>query len=167
MVCSVRVVTPSDTPAILALVRRVYAEQGLTLYLEDEPHWLTPGPTFRAQGGDFWVLDEDGSVRGTVAVAIHPDHAEIKCLYLDLAARGQGWGRRLVEHAVAFLRHLRHGRIVLWSDTRFVDARAFYRRLGFQETGALRGLDDRDNTIEREFVMGLPCLSRSSLARLL
>lgn len=156
----IRPVTPSDIPAILALIRRVYAEHGLTLYLEDEPHWLTPGPTFRAKGGEFWVLDDDGAVQGTVAVAAHPDHAEIKCLYLDPTARGQRWGRRLVNHALAFIRDTGHTRVIVWSDSRFVAARAFYHRLDFRETGGLRDLGDRDHTVEREFVMLSPGIAR-------
>lgn len=101
--------------------------------------------------GQVLVLEEAGAVRGFAAVVVdmpkldlHFVTASISDLYVDPSLRGQGWGERLLEAAVALVRArgLHAVRITVRSGNR--PARNLYRKAGFrplQETLILP-LDD-------------------------
>jgi GNAT superfamily N-acetyltransferase len=148
-----RPTVPQDVPGILALIGEVYREYDCTLRAEEEErHLLEPGPYFHAHGGEFWVVEEDGLIRATVAVALDEEAGELKSLYVHPSLRRQGWGRRLTILAIDFARAAGRRRMILWSDTRFADAHRLYRSLGFRQTG-LRELHDSNNTVEYGFEM--------------
>ncbi len=150
-----RPTVPADVPGILALIGEVYAEYDCVLDAEgEERHLLEPGPYFRARGGEFWVVENEGRVLATVAVLLHEDSGELKSLYVQRSLRRQGWGHRLTMLAVDYARQNNRPKMVLWSDTRFLDAHRLYRGLGFQETG-VRELYDSNNTIEYGFELRL------------
>jgi putative acetyltransferase len=150
-----RPVMPEDVPAILQLIDSVYAEYGCKLDAErEERHLLDPAAYFRAQGGEFWVVEEDGALRATVAVQLHPDASELKSLYVHQSLRRQGWGRRLANLAIEHARRSGKQRMFLWSDTRFEDAHRLYLSLGFQKNG-YRELHDSNNSKEYGFEMPL------------
>jgi len=150
-----RPTAPEDVPGIHALIGEVYAEYDCVLNVEqDEPHLLEPGPYFRAHGGEFWVVEENGRICATVAVVLHEDAGELKSLYVHSSLRRQGWGRRLTELAIDYARAAGRQKMILWSDTRFLDAHRLYRSLGFHETG-VRESHDSNNTVEYGFEMSL------------
>jgi putative acetyltransferase len=150
-----RPTVPEDVPGILALIGEVYAEYDCVLNAEqDERHLLEPGPYFRAHGGEFWVVEENGRIGATVAVMLHEDSGELKSLYVHSSLRRQGWGRRLTELAIDYARAAGRQKMILWSDTRFLDAHRLYRSMGFHETG-VRDLHDSNNSIEYGFEMSL------------
>ena len=120
----------------------------------EERHLLEPGPYFRAHGGEFWVVEENGMIRATAAVMLHEDSGELKTLYVHSSLRRQGWGRRLTDLAIDFARAAEKRKMILWSDTRFVDAHRLYRSMGFSEMG-IRDLKDSNNTVEYGFEMSL------------
>ena len=143
--------------AVLALIGSIFAEYGLTFdpagYDADLTRIQT---TYRDAGGDFWVLENDGRVVGTVAVVpLSSAEVEIKRVYLGASLRGQGWGRRLVEHALAWARARGHRRARLWSDVKFTRAHVMYERLGFVRTG-VRDCDDIDRSREHSYEMPVP-----------
>lgn len=144
-----------DVPGILKLVGEVYAEYGCVLDLEGEDrHLLEPGPYFRSHGGEFWVVEEGGTILATAAVMLHEDSGELKTLYVHTSLRRQGWGRRLTNLAIDYARAAGKQRMILWSDTRFLDAHRLYRSMGFSEMG-IRDLKDSNNTVEYGFEMSL------------
>jgi steroid delta-isomerase-like uncharacterized protein len=85
------------------------------------------------RGGCFHVLtDAAGHIIGSVALL--PDaqgHAELRKMYLAPTHRGQGLGRRLLEHALAEARS--RGITRLWLETASVlkEALQLYERYGF------------------------------------
>lgn len=149
-----RTASPRDTPGILELVADVWSEYELVLDTgNDEPHLLRAGEPdnhFRASGGEFWVVEENGGIVGTVAVKLSGDSGELKSLYIHRSLRRRGWGARLTELAAAHIREAGKRKIVLWSDTRFLDAHRLYRRLGFTECGT-RELHDAHESVEYGF----------------
>lgn len=146
-----RPVTKEDVPSILLLIDEVYAEYGCKLDAEnEEQHLLDPIAYFRAEGGEFWVVEEAGAIRATVAVQLHADASELKSLYVHQSLRRQGWGRKLTNLAIEHARLRSRERMFLWSDTRFREAHRLYRSLGFQDCG-YRELNDSNNSKEYGF----------------
>lgn len=155
MTGTLRPARPEDTPMIQALVSQVYGEYGLSLYLDEEPHWIDPCTYFRADGGEFWVVEVDGVVKAMGAVKLHHDQScELKCLYVHTSLRGQGIApmliRKAIDHAVAAGKN----HMMLWSDTRFTTAHHLYRKLGFQQTG-FRDCQDSNQSLEYGFEMSI------------
>jgi putative acetyltransferase len=150
-----RPTVPEDTPGILALISEVYAEYDCVLDAEtDERHLLEPGPYFRAHNGEFWVVEEDGRIRATVAVMLDENAGELKTLYVHSSLRRQGWGSKLTMLAIDYARAGGKRKMILWSDTRFLDAHRLYRSMGFRETGE-RELHDSNNSVEYGFELSL------------
>ncbi|MBV9957478.1 MAG: GNAT family N-acetyltransferase [Acidobacteria bacterium] len=152
---TLRPTIPEDVPAILSLIDGIFAEYECKLDAENEDrHLLAPGPHFRESGGEFWVVEVEGAILATVAVALHEDAGELKSLYVHPSLRRHGWGRKLTLLAIEHARRSGRTRMVLWSDTRFHDAHKLYRRLGFTQCGQ-RDLHDSNNSIEYGFELTL------------
>ena len=87
------------------------------------------------------VAEDDGRIVGLVSVHVSRsleydgDAAKLSAIVVDTDRRGTGIGRTLVEAAEAEARA--RGCEVLWLTTaeHRAGARAFYRTLGFEETG--------------------------------
>ncbi len=146
---------PSDVASILSLIAEIFEEYDCKLDAENEDtHLLAPGPYFRASGGEFWVIEDEGAILATVAVALHDEDAsELKSLYVHPSLRRHGWGRRLTQLAIDHARNAGCTRMILWSDTRFSDAHRLYQGMGFQKFGE-RDLHDSNNS--REFGFAKP-----------
>ncbi|HEV7842158.1 MAG TPA: GNAT family N-acetyltransferase [Pyrinomonadaceae bacterium] len=150
-----RPTVPEDVPGILALIAEVYGEYDCVLDAEtEERHLLEPGPYFRARGGEFWVVEDAGRIVATAAVMLEEEAGELKSLYVHTSLRRQGWGRRLTELTIEYARARAKRRMILWSDTRFLDAHSLYRNLGFREMG-VRELHDSNNSVEYGFELSL------------
>jgi putative acetyltransferase len=146
----IRSARDEDAAQVIDLIARVYAEYpGCVLDVDgEEPALRAPASRFDR----FWVLvDARDRVLGTVACALHADHAELKKLYLDPRARGAGRGRALVALVEAEARAAGLPRIELWSDLRFATAHAVYLRLGYVASGRTRQLHDLSDTTEAHF----------------
>lgn len=151
----IRPTVPDDVPDILALIGEIFTEYGCVLDAQNEDTYLlSPGPYFRARGGEFWVAEDEGRIVATVAVLLHEDAGELKCLYVHRSLRRQGWGRKLTELTMHWARERGKRRMLLWSDTRFVNAHRLYHRLGFTRRGS-RDLHDSNNTTEYGFEIAL------------
>ncbi|TML44378.1 MAG: GNAT family N-acetyltransferase [Actinobacteria bacterium] len=90
---------------------------------------------------DVWVAERDETVVGLVAIHVSRsleydgDIGKVSAIVVDEAARRQGVGEQLMVLAEREAR--RRGCVLLFLTTaeRRTDAHAFYRRLGFEETG--------------------------------
>jgi GNAT superfamily N-acetyltransferase len=142
---------PSDAPAVVALIGRVFAEYGFSWDPALEvPDLLDFDRRYAGSAGAFWVARLDGRVVGSVGVERLPDgQAELHRLYLDATLRGRGVGRALVETVLGWCRHAGVHRLTLWSDTRFDRAHRLYERMGFRQTAERELVDDPNDT--REF----------------
>jgi GNAT superfamily N-acetyltransferase len=148
---------PRHVEGVLALIGSIFAEYGLTfdpMGYDNDLHHIDE--KYRGAGGDFWVLTDGARVVGSVAVVpLSPDEIEVKRVYLDTSLRGQGWGRRLVEHVLSWARARGYRHARLWSDVKFTRAHVMYERLGFARTG-IRDCDDIDKSQEHGYEMPVP-----------
>jgi putative acetyltransferase len=82
----------------------------------------------------FFSFRAGGELLGVAALKqLSADHAEIKSMHTAEAARGQGIGRRLVEHLLAVARGRGYDRVSLETGAgpAFAPARDLYARAGF------------------------------------
>jgi putative acetyltransferase len=86
------------------------------------------------RGGAFDVLVTDsGQVVGSVGLyRIDSTTCEIRKMYLAPQMRGQGLGRRLLEHALSRARGLGYSRVELETASVLKEAVGLYERYGFQ-----------------------------------
>jgi len=113
-------------------LNREWIERYFVLEKEDLKVFGDPAGQIVAPGGQvFFLLDEDG-VRGTCAVLRHDaETCELAKMAVAPAARGRGYGDRLVEAAIAFARGAGARRLMLVSNSRLAPALMLYRKHGF------------------------------------
>jgi putative acetyltransferase len=89
-----------------------------------------------ARGGRFDVLvSEAGEVLGSVGLYPDPHEpgtVELRKMYLHPSVRGNGWGKRLLEHALAHARRMGFTRMTLETASVLREAISLYVRYGFQ-----------------------------------
>ncbi|MDQ4039295.1 MAG: GNAT family N-acetyltransferase [Actinomycetota bacterium] len=158
---NLRAVTDRDAGDVRQLIGNCFAEYpGCVLDPDGVDAWMkTPARWYADKGGQFWVLSRPGDVGLAACVGWVPDGAdrvELKNLYVGATARRQGLGRRLVALVEAAARERDCATVVLWTDTRFLDAHRLYAGLGYRRTGDQRALHDPSHSIEFCFVKRLP-----------
>lgn len=80
-----------------------------------------------------WMADRGGRVVGSVfVVQKDAETAQLRMLYVDADARGQGLGRELVAQCVRFAKDAGYRRMVLWTNEVLTAARHIYESAGFQ-----------------------------------
>jgi len=80
-----------------------------------------------------WIADQDGERVGCAfVVAKSRSAAQLRLLLVDPRARGRGLGMRLVRESIAFARMQGYRRLVLWTQSNLLAARAIYEACGFK-----------------------------------
>ena len=129
---------PGDRDAAAAVIRQVLGEYGLPWEPEGaDGDVIAVERCYQQCGGEFWVVERDGSIVGTGAYYPIPRSncaVEIRKMYLLPAARGCGLGRYLLtclETAIAA-----RGFTEIWVETASVlqEAVRLYERSGYQPT---------------------------------
>ncbi len=156
-----RAVTDGDAGNVRRLIGDCFAEyEGCVLDPDGVDAWMkAPASWYADKDGQFWVLTVADGVGLAACVgwtAEGADRIELKSLYVSAAARRQGLGRRLVALVETAARERDCAAVLLWSDTRFLDAHRLYEGLGYQQTGDQRALNDPSSSIEYGFIKHLP-----------
>jgi putative acetyltransferase len=145
----------ADGPALRALIAGVFAEyEGCPFVDAEFPELDAPATHYGRKAGRLWVAeDAAGRVVGSLAVAAthRAGVFELFKVYLAAPARGRGTAARLLGLALDHARAQGATRLVLWSDTRFVDGHRFYARHGFHRFPGTRALHDAATTLEFGF----------------
>jgi DNA-binding MarR family transcriptional regulator/GNAT superfamily N-acetyltransferase len=82
-----------------------------------------------------WIAEVDGERVGSVFVVRRsPTVAQLRLLILTPGARGHGLGGRLADECIAFARGKGYRKLVLWTQSQLLAARAIYRSRGFKCT---------------------------------
>ncbi len=80
-----------------------------------------------------WIAEIDGERIGSVFVVRRSKTvAQLRLLILAPAARGRNLGNRLVDECIAFARAAGYRKLMLWTQSHLLAARAIYRSRGFQ-----------------------------------
>jgi putative acetyltransferase len=95
----------------------------------------SPLSALLAENVRFFVARADGKALGCGGYAVFPGSAEMKRLFVDPAARGQGVGLRLVQVILAAAAQDGVRQIFLETGVKSDEALGLYRRVGFRECG--------------------------------
>ncbi len=115
-------------------LNREWIEQYFVVEQEDLKVFEDPAGQIVAPGGEVFFLLDEGGVQGTCAVIRHDAETfELAKMAVAPAARGRGYGDRLVEAAIAFVRGSGARRLMLVSNTRLAPALTLYRKHGFRD----------------------------------
>lgn len=82
----------------------------------------------------LWIAERNQTIVGSVFVipaAGHEATAQLRMLYVEPEARGQGLGRVLVDQVVSFSREHGYRRVRLWTQSVLESARRIYAGAGF------------------------------------
>ena len=80
-----------------------------------------------------WIAEVEGQRAGSVFVVRKSRYvAQLRMLILAPQARGLGLGARLTDEAIAFARATGYRKMVLWTNSCLIEARAIYAKRGFQ-----------------------------------
>ncbi|MCS6891897.1 MAG: GNAT family N-acetyltransferase [Rhodovarius sp.] len=148
-----------DAAAYIRLIGDAWAEYpGIVFDVDAElPELRHLASWFAAQGGAVWLAEGPEGPLGMVATRpLGADQAwEICRMYVARPARGSGLAHRLLDIAEAHARAQGAERLVLWTDTRFTAAHAFYEKRGYVRQGAIRILDDLSKSLEFRYAKPL------------
>ncbi|HKH22848.1 MAG TPA: GNAT family N-acetyltransferase [Solirubrobacterales bacterium] len=82
-----------------------------------------------------WVAALEGKRAGAVYCVRKSDEvAQLRLLFVESWARGNGLGRGLVEECIRFAREHGYTRLVLWTNSSLDSARRIYDAAGFTQT---------------------------------
>lgn len=134
---SARRALEADLPQLLALLAELDDEPPLSM-TEALPLWRA----LESAGGSYYLLEHEGEAVGAFCLLVYPllvhggqRQAVVDAVVVRRALRGQGWGKRLMQAAMALAAEAGAGKLALSSNRRRLDAHAFYRALGFAQHG--------------------------------
>jgi ribosomal protein S18 acetylase RimI-like enzyme len=138
---ALREATNADLPAVWALISNVLRSYGITSNRQTTDRDLTDLEANYGNGkGAFFVLLKGEAVIGTVALHHEADAVcELCRMYLASEHRGQGLGRKLLEHGVREAKERGYREMRLKTASVLVEAISLYKRAGFRTVeGAAR-----------------------------
>ena len=165
MTPTIRPASDADSGQVVSLIAACWVQYpGNILDVQaEEPALRRVASAYGAKGGKIWVASvsflKGEWIVGCVGVVPAPQNtetaAELVKMYVHPRLRRQGLARRLAALPEAVAREWGAKAIDLWSDTRFVEAHAFYQALGYTKTGETRDLHDLSNSTEYHFIKRL------------
>lgn len=161
---TLRAARDNDAEGLIALIGGCFDEyEGCVMDLDGIDAPMKAVETyFREAGGKFWVLEDPAADNRIVAsVGIAPSESmgagvvELLKLYVNSDYRRRGIASRMLNLVLEAAGESRSSAIDLWSDSRFVEAHAFYGHHGFRKLPETRYLHDPSNTTEFHFARKL------------
>ena len=120
----------TDAAAIRDLTRQAYARWVPLIGREPKP--MTADYDAAVARHRFDLVHIDGVLAALIETIREPDHLLVENVAVAPSYQGRGLGRRLMAHAEALARELGFDTIRLYTNQRFTENIALYRRLGYR-----------------------------------
>ena len=130
---TLRKASNADVPAVWALISSVLQSYGITTNpATTDKDLVDIEANYWDKKGAFFVLLQGETVIGTAALHHETDAVcEVCRMYLAPAYRGQGLGRRLLEHCVREAQERGYEEMCLKTASVLVEAISLYKHAGF------------------------------------
>jgi ribosomal protein S18 acetylase RimI-like enzyme len=125
-----RQATAADAGAIRDLTRQAYAKWVPLIGREPKP--MTANYDEAVGKHRFDLLSIDGTLAALIETIRETDHLLVENVAVSPAFQGRGLGRKLMAHAEVLARELGFDEIRLYTNQRFAENIALYRRLGYR-----------------------------------
>jgi ribosomal protein S18 acetylase RimI-like enzyme len=125
-----RQATAADADAIRGLTRQAYAKWVPLIGREPKP--MTANYNEAVGKHRFDLLYVDGTLAALIETIREADHLLVENVAVSPDFQGRGLGRKLMAHAEVLARELGFDTIRLYTNQRFAENVALYRRLGYQ-----------------------------------
>jgi len=125
-----RQATAADAGAIRDLTRQAYAKWVPLIGREPKP--MTADYDQAVARHRFDLLHIDGTLAALIETIREADHLLVENVAVSPDFQGRGLGRRLMAHAEVLARELGFDEIRLYTNQRFAENIALYRRLGYR-----------------------------------
>jgi ribosomal protein S18 acetylase RimI-like enzyme len=119
-----------DAAAVRALTRAAYAKWVPLIGREPKPMQADYERAVREHRIDLALLADE--LAGLIETIEQPDHLLIENVAVAPAFQGKGIGRRLMAHAEQLAVELGRTELRLYTNARFAENVALYRRLGYR-----------------------------------
>jgi GNAT superfamily N-acetyltransferase len=134
-VLTIRRFKASDQNAARALIEAGLGDHFGFVDRDANPDLVDIDACYSANGGVFFVADDDGRIVGTTAVLIEENRARLARVAVAKEHRRAGIATALLSHAIEFARHAGIAELIVHTQPEWRDATAFYRRHGFAPFG--------------------------------
>jgi GNAT superfamily N-acetyltransferase len=148
----IRSASPQDAPRLAALINDAFKVEAF--FKIGDRTSVDEIVQMMLDGGDFLVLEDPvGRIAGSVYLKFQSDRAYFGMLSVDPSRQGCGLGRRLIDAVEARCRDRGCSEIDIHIVNLREDLPAFYRRLGYVETGTLPFTDTDRSTRPCRFIV--------------
>ena len=120
----------ADAAAVRALTRAAYAKWVPLIGREPKPMQADYDRAVREHRIDLALLK--GALAGLIETVEQPDHLLIENVAVAPSFQGRGLGRRLMAHAERLAEQQARAELRLYTNARFEENVALYRRLGYR-----------------------------------
>lgn len=129
----IRIATDRDVPAIEHVVRRAY--MNYISRIGKPPAPMTDDYRQHVASGNVWVLLLHDEIIGIIVLLPKADYMLLNNLAVTPEKQRSGFGRRLMLFAEVKARRCGYKEIQLYTNQLMVENIAFYKKLGYRETG--------------------------------
>jgi ribosomal protein S18 acetylase RimI-like enzyme len=151
--------SPQDITAIINLHRTLYKnEYGYDKhfgdYVEEGLHEFVN--RYNPETDCIWIADDDGKIGGSIVIAGRLDNeAQLRYFILAPEYRGQGIGKKLMQHAIDFCRNKKFKNVYLWTTQELTQAAALYKPSGFVKTQEVKSNNWGKEVVEERYDLSL------------
>lgn len=132
---------PSYQKQVKDFVISIHEEFGFPYNYELDYDLDDPDKYYKKQGGIFYLLLDNKSLIGTVAIRnLGNRKGELKRLYLKKEFRGKGLGSKLLNRVLDFCRKNDFAKIVLDTNKKQTSAQKLYKRNGFKVESEVKNI---------------------------
>ena len=132
----IRKICPRDTPQVKQLIHGILDKEFATEHhVYASPDLDDPVRYYGGQKDIFLVAEKDGAIIGTVAIKEDaPDTALLRRIFLNKEFRGQGYGKKLLQKALAFCFEQQYQNVTFRGTATMQAALQLCLKEGFKET---------------------------------